>query len=114
MKKIYTFLILFSFFQLYSQGDNCATAFNLGTLPSPAGCASGSPGIGTAVTNNGTNVGATSANPYVSIIDCGTGTADMASPALDVWYSFVASGPTVVISFSNITGTFGIPKNGLY
>jgi gliding motility-associated-like protein len=114
MKQIITILIVAITFFGVSQGDNCATAFNLGILPSPAGCASGSPGIGTAVTNNGTNVGATAANPYVSIIDCGTGTADMASPALDVWYSFVASGPTVVISFSNITGTFGTPNIGLY
>ncbi len=98
----------------YSQGDNCATAFNLGTLPTPAGCSGGATGIGTPVTHNGTNQGATSTNPYVSLIDCGTGTADMASPALDVWYSFVASGPTVVISFSNITGTFGTPQIGLY
>ena len=114
MKKIFIFLILFSLLQIYSQGDNCATAYNLGTLPSPAGCSGGATGVGLPVTHNGTNVGATSANPYVSIIDCGTGTADMASPALDVWYSFVASGPTVVISFSNITGTFGTPQIGLY
>jgi gliding motility-associated-like protein len=114
MKQIITFLLVAISFFGVSQGDNCATAFNLGTLPTPAGCAGGATGLGTPVTHNGTNVGATAANPYVSIIDCGTGTADMASPALDVWYSFVASGPTVVIGFSNITGTFGTPSIGLY
>ncbi len=114
MKKIITFLFLASVFSIYSQGDNCATAWNLGTLPTPAGCNSATPGIGNPATHGGTNVGATAANPYVSIIDCGTGTADMASPAIDVWYSFVASGPTVVISFSNITGSFGTPQIGLY
>jgi len=114
MKQIITiFIVAITFFGV-SQGDNCATAYNLGTLPAPAGCSSGTPGVGTPVTHNGTNFGATAANPYVSIIDCGTGTADMASPALDVWYSFVASGPTVVIGFSNITGTFGTPSIGLY
>ncbi|MCF8408411.1 MAG: gliding motility-associated C-terminal domain-containing protein [Crocinitomicaceae bacterium] len=114
MKIIITFLFLVSIFYSYSQGDNCATAFNLGTLPAPAGCSGGATGIGTPVTHNGTNVGSTSGNPYIALIDCGTGTADMASPALDVWYSFVASGPTVVIGFSNITGTFGTPQIGLY
>lgn len=114
MKKITTFLFLVSLFYSYSQGDNCATAFNLGTLPTPAGCAGGGTGGGVPATHNGTNVGSTSGNPYISLIDCGTGTADMASPALDVWYSFVATGPTVVISFSNITGTFGTPQIGLY
>jgi gliding motility-associated-like protein len=114
MKKIFTFLFLGFIFYSYSQGDNCATAYNLGTLPTPAGCSGGATGVGLPVTHNGTNVGATAANPYVSIIDCGTGTADMASPAQDVWYSFVASGPTAVISFSNITGSFGTPQIGLY
>jgi gliding motility-associated-like protein len=114
MTRIITLFFLFYYAFGFSQGDNCATAYNLGTLPTPAGCSGGATGVGTPVNHNGTNVGATAANPYVSIIDCGTGTADMASPALDVWYSFVASGPTAVISFSNITGTFGTPNIGLY
>jgi hypothetical protein len=112
IKLISTLFLFLS--SVYSQGDNCATAFNLGTLPAPAGCNNGGTGLGTAVTHNGNNTSATAANPYVSIIDCGTGTADMASPAIDVWYSFVATGPTVVISFSNITGTFGTPQVGFY
>lgn len=114
MKILFSFLLLVSAICAYSQGDNCATAFNLGTLPAPAGCSGGAIGAGAPVIHNGTNIGATAANPYVSIIDCGTGTADMASPALDVWYSFVASGPAVVIGFSNITGSFGTPQIGLY
>ena len=114
MKILFSFLLLVSAIYTYSQGDNCATAFNLGTLPAPAGCSGGAIGAGVPVTHNGTNIGATAANPYVSIIDCGTSTADMASPAQDVWYSFVASGPAVVIGFSNITGTFGTPQIGLY
>ncbi len=114
MKILFSFLLLVSAICAYSQGDNCATAFNLGTLPAPAGCSGGAIGAGAPVIHNGTNIGATAVNPYVAIIDCGTGTADMASPAQDVWYSFVASGPSVVIGFSNITGTFGIPQIGLY
>ena len=93
MKILFSFLLLVSAICTHSQGDNCATAFNLGTLPAPAGCSGGAIGAGAPVIHNGTNIGATAANPYVSIIDCGTGTADMASPAQDVWYSFVASGP---------------------
>lgn len=41
MKILFSFLLLVSAICEYSQGDNCATAFNLGTLPTPAGCSGG-------------------------------------------------------------------------
>src|SRR5688572_29800221 len=74
----------------YSQGNTCATAYSFGSLPNPATCSGGGSGLGSSVSHSGTNVGATAANPYTYIPDCGSGTTDMASSALDVWYSFVA------------------------
>ncbi|MFN6037393.1 MAG: gliding motility-associated C-terminal domain-containing protein, partial [Bacteroidota bacterium] len=111
------FTILFSLGNenyIFSQGNTCATAVSLGTLPTPAGCGGAGGGLGAAVTQNGTNVGATAGNPYTYIADCGTGTADMVTNALDVWYSFVASGTSVNINITNITGSLGTPNIGLY
>ncbi|MFN5182217.1 MAG: beta strand repeat-containing protein [Bacteroidota bacterium] len=118
MKKTYLLWLvgftLFTYSRLLGQGNTCATALSLGTLPTPAGCGGAGGGIGAAVTQNGTNIGATAANPYTYIADCGTGTADMVNPALDVWYSFVATGTSVNINITNITGSLGTPNIGLY
>jgi hypothetical protein len=115
MKRILFFIAIVQILasDLIAQGGNtCATATALGTLPSPAACPSG---IGTAVTNNGTTVGATAAIPYTYILDCGSGTTDMAAPALDVWYTFVASASAVTISIPAGSGGYlPSPNIGLY
>lgn len=76
--------------------DNCNTAQSLGTLPAPAACPSG---VGTAVTVSGTNINATAPSPYTYLLGCATG-GNQPSPALDVWYSFVASGTNVTINIT--------------
>ena len=76
--------------------DNCNTATNLGTLPTPAACPSG---VGTAVNVVGTNIGATAPSPYTTLLGCQTG-GNQPGPALDVWYSFVASGNQVNINIT--------------
>jgi len=81
--------------------DNCATAQSLGTLPAPSGACSGGLIKGNAVTVSTTNVGATPANPYTYLTGCTGGSAP--TPANDVWYSFVASGYTAVITISGGT-----------
>jgi len=73
--------------------DNCSTAQSLGTLPSPAACPNG---LGAAVTLSGTTINATAPAPYTYLLGCGTG-GNQPAPALDVWYSFVASGTRVTI-----------------
>src|SRR5688572_23349143 len=110
-KIFLVFTILVSGFA-NSQGNTCATAVSLGSLPTPVGCGGpGGTGLGATINTNGTNVGATAANPYTYIPDCGTGTTDMAFPAIDVWYSFTATGTTLVVS---MTGTLATPNFGLY
>ncbi len=109
MKRIAIFLITILFStKVFAQPSNneCATATNMGTLPTPAACVAGIQD-GAVVSFTGTNVGATpslqgNGNTYQSILDCeGVLLNDQAGPALDVWYSFVASGNIVNI---NITG----------
>lgn len=114
MKKL--ILILLAILGLLSQkafaqpaNDNCATATSLGTLPVPAACPSG---VGTAVTQAGTLVGATPASPYIYQNGCsGAGGPNMGVPANDVWYSFVASGYEAVIT---VNGTFANPNIAMY
>ena len=76
--------------------DNCSTAQNLGTLPTPAACPSG---VGTAVNVAGTNIAATYPSPYTTLLGCQTG-GNQPGPAMDVWYSFVASGNQVNINIT--------------
>ena len=97
---------------LFSQApanNNCSNATNLGTLPSPSACPTGN---GSAVSTNGTTVNATAGVPYLSILDCGAGTQDMASPALDVWYQFTASGNLLNVTIPS--GGLASPNIGLY
>ena len=99
MKRILTTLLLIISLFSHAQvpvNDNCNTATNLGTLPAPAACPSG---IGAPVNVVGTNINATAPNPYTTLLGCQTA-GNQPGPALDVWYSFVASGniATVVIT----------------
>ena len=94
------FLITSSLAFAQPANDNCNSATNLGVLPTPGACASGIQD-GAAITLTGqSTVNATGANPYVSLTGC-SGGGNMASPALDVWYSFTTSGTLANI---NITG----------
>lgn len=102
MKRLITMLTILLFScAAYSQipaNDNCSTAQNLGTLPTPATCPSG---VGAAVNVAGTSINATAPSPYSYLLGCQTG-GNQPAPALDVWYSFVASG-----NQANITITPG-------
>ena len=93
--------------------NNCNQAQSLGSLPSPGACISGIQN-GAAVTVAGTTVGATATNPAVSILNCQGGAADQAAPALDVWYSFVATGTTVNVNITPGSPALAAPNIGLW
>lgn len=76
--------------------DDCGGAQNLGTLPTPSACPSG---VGSFVNVVGTTINATSPSPYTYLLGCQTG-GNQPSPALDVWYKFVASGTQVNINIT--------------
>ncbi len=117
MKKIAIFLITILFStEVFAQPSNneCTTAINMGTLPAPGACTAGLQN-GAVVSFTGTNVGATpslqgNGNTYQSILDCeGILLNDQAGPALDVWYSFVASGNIVNINIAGYPNVnFGV------
>ncbi|MFY8078705.1 MAG: SprB repeat-containing protein, partial [Flavobacteriales bacterium] len=92
-------ILSFAWFSVFAQpaNDDCNNAQNLGTLPTPAACPNG---VGSTITVSGSNINATAATPYTYLLGCSTG-GNQPNPALDVWYSFVASGSRVTI---NITG----------
>lgn len=103
--KLYIFAAFFLLFvnTVFAQApanDNCSGATNLGSLPTPGSCSGGIQNGAVTTLNSQSNVGATAANPYIFIPDCEGGTADMAAPALDVWYRFQATGTTVNISIA--------------
>ena len=80
--------------------DNCSGAQNLGTLPTPNSCnAATNPGVGSSINVTGTNINATSPNPYNYLLGCSTG-GNQPAPGLDVWYRFVASGSRATISIT--------------
>jgi len=93
MKKICCLLAsVFSFSLAFAQpaNDNCSTAQAIGSLPTPAACPSG---VATSLTIAGTLNAATAANPYTyQGVGCTGSSTTMASPAIDVWYTFVATG----------------------
>ncbi|MBK6835611.1 MAG: SprB repeat-containing protein [Bacteroidetes bacterium] len=106
MRKILLLICVFLSAIVLAQpaNDNCANATSLGSLPTPGACTAGLQN-GTATTlNSQTTVGATGSNPYSYLGSCEGGATDMASPALDTWYSFVATGTTVNISITNFPG----------
>ena len=99
IKQLLCGIFFFTSLGVFAQpaNDGCNTAQNLGSLPSPAACPSG---VGSTINVSGSNINATAATPYTYLLGCSTG-GNQPSPALDVWYSFVASGSRVTI---NITG----------
>ncbi|MFL5765726.1 MAG: PKD domain-containing protein [Bacteroidia bacterium] len=114
MKKIIVFLFAITCFlskNAFAQpaNDNCATAQNLGTLPSPAACSGTAQQNGAPVNVAGTLVGATPGSPYIYQPGCTGGS--MAVPANDVWYSFTASSYQMV---ATVTSTFGTPNIAMY
>lgn len=89
--------------------DDCSGAQAIGSLPTPAACPSGT---GSNKTVTGTLVGATAANPYTYQGTGCTGTnTSMASPAVDVWYSFVATGYQLNLT---INSSFANPNVAMY
>ncbi len=99
IKQLLCGILFFTSLGVFAQpaNDGCNTAQNLGSLPAPAACPSG---VGSTINVSGSNINATAATPYTYLLGCSTG-GNQPSPALDVWYSFVASGSRVTI---NITG----------
>jgi gliding motility-associated-like protein len=104
LRTILPIVVLFiSFFSLAQpSNDTPCNAINLGTLPTPGACGATTIGLqdgGPVTVNNQTTVGATGASPYVYQTQC-SGGGNQTSPALDTWYSFVASGYIANISIS--------------
>ena len=107
MRLIIFTLGVFVHFSCFSQvsNDDCFNASPLGALPDPANCGNGpnNNGQGDPVTfTNLTNVGAQTENPYTSLINCQGSGQDMASPATDVWYSFVPTGLSLDITINGL------------
>jgi hypothetical protein len=117
IKHITIILLLLLSFNTFSQvaNDICANAIPLGNLPNPANCGAGpnNNGQGAPVTfNNLTNVNSISETPYTTLINCqGTLGNNMASPATDVWYSFVPTGNSLDIT---INGNINQPNVGIW
>lgn len=118
MKKLHLILvslIVLVNFNVFAQpaNNNCNTAQSLGSLPAPGPCSAGVEN-GSPVAVLGTTVGASATNPALSILNCQSGTADQASPALDVWYSFVATGTTVNVIITPGSPVLATPNIGLW
>ena len=113
MKKnllLTAFLAICSTFIMVAQGDDCTTAQNLGSLPTPGACTSGVQN-GAATSVSGSITSATAGNPYVYQSGCAGG-GTMATFAHDVWYQFTATGTTVNINITS--GTVSRPNIALY
>lgn len=108
-------LIVLVNFDVFAQpaNNNCSTAQSLGSLPTTGSCSGGLQN-GAPVTVSGTTIGATATNPAVSILNCQSGSSDQAAPALDVWYSFVATGTTVNVNITPGTPALATPNIGLW
>lgn len=98
-KLIITTTLLLGSVLTFAQGDDCASATDIGSTPTPGAC-----GTGNTLTYNGTTAGATAENPYSSLT-C------MDAPAADVWVSFTATGNEVDLSFTSGLGDANI---GIY
>ena len=104
--------ILLSFLFLYHvafaqpANDDCNSAQPI-VLPTPAACPSGD---GATVLISGTTVNATASNPYPYMNGC-SGGGNQQAPALDVWYSFVATGTVLHL---NINSIFASPNIGIW
>ena len=120
MKQFYRGLLALFLFASFSgsyaqvANDDCATAQNLGTLPTPQSCTSGpipTRGIGNPQTFNLTSTNATPSSPYISMTGCQAGNASTSSPASDVWYQVTTTGSDLVV---NITGGINQPNIALW
>jgi gliding motility-associated-like protein len=81
--------------------DDCTGATDFGSLNAPSNACLGGLQNGTVSTMSGqSTVGATGVNPYTYLTNCSGVGGDMASPALDTWYSFTATGTTANIDIS--------------
>ncbi|TND09004.1 MAG: PKD domain-containing protein [Bacteroidetes bacterium] len=90
--------------------DDCFGATPLGTLGTPAACPSGIGAVSTF--NNLTNVNSVTEQPYTTLINCQpSNNTPMASPATDVWFSFVNSGNELNIT---INGNIVDPNIAVY
>jgi gliding motility-associated-like protein len=101
MKLITLFSFLLLSVGVFAQpvNDDCITATGMGTMPAPGPCIGGLQD-GAPVTLAGqSTLGATGANPYNYITNC-SGGGDMAAPALDTWYTLIASGTILNINIS--------------
>ncbi len=88
--------------------DACTSACDLGTLPTPPPCGSGSISNGSPLTHNLSNEGATAEVPYSAVSGC-------VAPGADVWYRFRATGTQLVFSISSVPGNpLNNPNVSLY
>ena len=116
MKKIYSLVFVIASLTFCNSSsaqvanDDCFGAQPLGTLGAPAPCPSGLGPVSTF--NNLTNINSVTESPYTTLINCQpTMNTPMASPATDVWYSFVNNGNAVNIT---INGNIVNPNVALY
>ena len=88
-------------FGVYAQpaNDDCTGATSFGSLNTPGACIAGLQNGTTTTLAGQSTVGATGLNPYTYLTAC-SGGGDMTSPALDTWYSFVATGTTINVSIA--------------
>ena len=110
-KALLTLCIFLVGTQVFAQvaNDDCFGATPLGTLGTPLPCPSGIGAVSTF--NNLTNVNSVTESPYTTLINCLPSNTPMASPATDVWYSFVNSGNEINIT---INGNIVNPNIAIY
>ncbi len=105
-RVVLTFILAFPLFVISQvANDDCSNALPLGTLPNPANCGNGpnNNGQGAPISfTNLTNVGSTTENPYTTLTNCQGSGQNMASPATDVWYSFVPTGLSLDITINGL------------
>ena len=116
MRRLFLLFTLLVPLIIYTQvgNDDCANATPLGNLPNPVNCGNGpnANGQGAPVTfNNLTNINSLTEFPYTTLVNCQGGGNNMASPATDVWYSFVATGNSLDIT---INGNINQPNIGVW
>ncbi len=117
MKRFILFIsFIFAITIVNSQviNDDCLNATPLGNLPIPANCgnAPNQNGQGNPITfTNLTNINAQTETPYTTLTNCQGGVQGMASPATDVWYSFVPTGNSLDIT---IVGNINQPNIGIW
>src|ERR1700751_4598914 len=113
MKKLLLYVFVFLSLVGYAQpaNDNCSGAVNIGTLPDAGACSGTTLQNGTVVTHTGSITTATPENPYVTETPCSGGV--MASPANDVWYSFIAPANGFGVNIL-VTSAFSNPNIALW